>query len=492
MTYKDIIISKNGEKIPLFQNGNPMNSKYNPVREVETFISTLSASDYFIVYGLGAGFHLKEALKKFPDSFFLIVEEEQRDFDFIFTNFEELNFLKTKENIQITTLKNFNHDFLNTFLPHKYNTIGFIEQRSWIQNNATVYNSISNSLKESFNSIILDYNTQAHFGKIWQRNIFSNLKYLSNKPTMPKKSKAIIIAAGPSLDSKIQEIKKLQNDYCLISTDTAFQVMQKHSIFCDYICSIDGQFYSTKHFKKLNKNSVYILDMQANPSITRKLQKNDSQIIFTGSNHPLIQLYNTLSRNKIPVLSSGNGTVTIHALDFALHAGFSEIKVFGADFAYTKNKTYAKGTYLDSIFGTENKKINSFENQFASQFYRTELIKSDIDYTTKVLESYKNSFLDFLNQNKIDWTYKDYVYTLKNQNQINIFENNLNSDFTAFSSYIKQQIEKLKDNFDPNNPLVITQLPFIAYLKNRNKHENKEISFESYCKLALENIVRYI
>ena len=55
MIYYDVIISKSGLKIPLFSDGKPMHSKYDPEKEAETLISGINRSDYFLVLGLGGG-----------------------------------------------------------------------------------------------------------------------------------------------------------------------------------------------------------------------------------------------------------------------------------------------------------------------------------------------------------------------------------------------------------------------------------------------------
>ena len=51
--YKEIITAKSNEKIPLFENGKSMHSKYSPVREAESFGSEIkSGGNYTIILGL--------------------------------------------------------------------------------------------------------------------------------------------------------------------------------------------------------------------------------------------------------------------------------------------------------------------------------------------------------------------------------------------------------------------------------------------------------
>ena len=49
-------------------------------------------------------------------------------------------------------------------------------QDSWIQENKENIPQIKNDLSLALKKISADFSVQSHFGKIWQHNIFSNLK----------------------------------------------------------------------------------------------------------------------------------------------------------------------------------------------------------------------------------------------------------------------------------------------------------------------------
>ena len=62
--YKEIITAKSNEKIPLFENGKSMHSKYSPVREAESFGSEIkSGGNYTIILGLGGAYHVESFYK---------------------------------------------------------------------------------------------------------------------------------------------------------------------------------------------------------------------------------------------------------------------------------------------------------------------------------------------------------------------------------------------------------------------------------------------
>ena len=48
MLYSNTIPAKNNQIIPVFYDGRPMHSKYDPLREAENFVQTIKKSDFFI------------------------------------------------------------------------------------------------------------------------------------------------------------------------------------------------------------------------------------------------------------------------------------------------------------------------------------------------------------------------------------------------------------------------------------------------------------
>lgn len=63
MIYSGIITSKNGSEIPLFTDGLPMHSKYNPEREAVQFAEGITAG-FALVIGIGGAYHIAALLKK--------------------------------------------------------------------------------------------------------------------------------------------------------------------------------------------------------------------------------------------------------------------------------------------------------------------------------------------------------------------------------------------------------------------------------------------
>lgn len=74
MLYSNTIPAKNNQIIPVFYDGRPMHSKYDPLREAENFVQTIKKSDFFVVAGIGAGYHIKKFLKNSQNLLFLLLK----------------------------------------------------------------------------------------------------------------------------------------------------------------------------------------------------------------------------------------------------------------------------------------------------------------------------------------------------------------------------------------------------------------------------------
>lgn len=485
--YIDIELSKTGLKIPKFKSGKLIHSKYDPEKEAINLVNNIDENSFYLVTGIGAGFFIKKLSEKYPNSKIVAIENSQDDIDFLEKHFQIISELKMN-NVIITTTENLYNSLLQNYIPSIYPSFKLIEYRSWILENQDIFEKIQNITSEALKNIAQDFSTQAHFGKIWQRNIINNLKQISSDTEIifPKEKIAVVVAAGPSLDKKIAWIKENREKIFIFATDTAYKTLQKEQIFSDAVISIDGQNISYHHFlRKINDKTIFIFDLCGNSSCIRKIKKNGNNIIFTTTGHPLITFAEQTQNTDYNFIfaNAGTGTVTISALDFANKVGFNEIIVIGADFSFPNKKPYAKGTYLEDIYMSYNNRTTTIEKNYISLMYRTEIIK-DLKYpTTKILKSYKQAFQKWLEDNNYTFTQKDEMYYCKKETNKNskLFKQQ-KFDFEKFCSEInKQNIDKLK----------IGLLPYISFLRLKDSKKNIKSNFEELLNLAVKDIVRY-
>ncbi|MCR5252464.1 MAG: DUF115 domain-containing protein [Treponema sp.] len=485
--YNEIILSKSCSQIPVLQNGRTIESKYNPEREAEQIIQTFEQNTlFFILIGIGSGILLKKTAENFPKAKIIGVEKTQEDLEFL-SKITTVSELSANKNIILSSINNLENCIIQNYVPALHGNIKIFENKAWLNENKDIKNELQTQIQTALKKVSADFSVQAHFGKIWQKNILTNLKLLSllnnkNQASQPDVNKtAAIIAAGPTLDDYIKE---LQNEnYFIIATDTAYSILQKYNITADAAVSLDGQCVSYNHFleckTELSYKTNFYFDLSSNPSAVKKRTEAGNKVNYFVSGHPLSEYANVFSKNQFLKLYSGSGTVTITALDLALKMGFSKIKVFGADFSYPKHKPYAKGSYLDSLYQLAENRLNSTEKQFSKLMFRTELKPVKNAVTTTVLESYKESFEDYLKAQGCSFSKHNNVYEISVKKAAKQTPQIAASSFN-FSSFI--------DSLKNEKKSEIYLLPYIAWLRKNSKFSDNK--YEEFVKLARESLLK--
>ena len=506
--YKSFEEAKNGTKIPVFLSGRTMESRYNPQRDAENLFNTINSdSKFFVITGIGSGVFIELLNQKIPDAKIIAFEQTQEDINFLLQS-DIVKKLNSNSLITLTDLSNLESVLTQNYLPAKYGNLQIIEQRGWINENQDKIVEINNLLKKTLGVISADYSVQAHFGKIWNSNILNNCKLaeqyslysFSDDNTAIINKTAVIIAAGPSLDRTLNILSDIKDreKYFIISTDTAGQTLLKKNIVPEVIVSIDGQSVSYNHFLH-NKNNqpsgpsagpsapVYAFDLCANASAARHILEAGNKVMYFCSGHPLSSAINESNKNSLPFLFSGAGTVTITCVDLAVQSGFKNILILGADFSYHKGKSYASGTYLDTLYNQSSTKLKETEQTYSKLMFRTELqeVSKEIK-TTHILDAYRMSLEKYLLSKNISFTKENDIYKLECKAPVTDLTKGLFTPaITNFS--LKTFINKLK-TLEPQD-IEIILLPYIAWLRNNENYKNK--TYEEFVKLALDSIVSY-
>lgn len=478
-SYSQIIEAKDGNLIPLCRSSATgaeisLHSKYNPLREADGFAAQTDPDClFFVVIGLAGGYHIEKLLERCPRAKILAVESTKSDIDFL-SGIPCVKKLLSDRRVIVSDIDSFESSILASYKPALHGNLTILSLRQWessfSENAAICREKITATIK----LLAADFSVQSHFGKIWQKNILTNLS-LSEKALDFQEIKnhidttgkiAAIIAAGPSLDESIKKLAEHREKYYIIATDTAFSALTKQGIESDAVVSIDGQQVSHEHYiENLPENTLFVFDLCASPSSARKVLTSSRKIVFSESGHPLAQYASlfTGKRNFVH-LEAGSGTVTIAAASLAKKLRFKEIEFFGADFSYISGKPYSRGTYLESKFHSQSNRFSSAEKFYTAIMYRAPTKKiSDEKITTEILEAYKNSLEDFMEQ--------------KNDEKEELLETEKFSLKEFKSRYCKdlKAAFRSETDFDENSNAVMTLLPlcaklgkgsaFLAYLK---------------------------
>ena len=153
----------------------------------------------------------------------------------------------------------------------------------------------------------------------------------------------------------------------------------------------------------------------------------------------------------------------------------------GADFGYINGKSYAKGTYLDTLYQKSANKIEPSELIFDKLLFRTNLIKNESKVTTKLLLNYQQSLENYVKSYGLEFKNENYSYKITNNSKKSLTINDFFTDF-KYDDFICKLKSLNKEQ------LLVALLPYIAFLRGKNS----KLSWEEYLNKAYKNLLRLI
>lgn len=475
MIYSSVIQSKNGDAIPLFADGKPMHSKYNPSAE-RLPVDAAVQEGFFLIGGIGGGYHIANLVRQLKNYCIIAFEADRESLDFCMA-LKSVRELSRNPSIVFCQADDVQELLGQKYIASLYGDFTCLFQRAWQQENEKLCRTMEEGLQETLKAVSADFSVQSHFGKIWMHNILLNLRDfaparepLLNPGELAKC--AAIIAAGPTLDDSARVLRERQEDFFIIATDTTCGPLYRRGIVPDAIVCVDAQQVSSEHFFPLpaaregSRTPLVFLDLCSSPSCARLLRHRGIQPVFFHSGHPLSQ--RAAEACGLMQVETGSGTVTVAAADIARQLGFTRLRFFGADFSYSAGKPYVKGSYLDARFHSWSCALQTAEQQFAGLMYRTPLrhVRNGV-YTSEVLEGYRKSLEAWQAKYGYEEKQDELSCKLSRKNAEKRRGNvNLPFNFKAFMEKSVRDIGQIADSSALYNAKAFyALLPYTAYLR---------------------------
>ncbi|QHQ60677.1 DUF115 domain-containing protein [Anaerocolumna sedimenticola] len=333
-----------------------LNSLYSPVMEAKRWSNQFDFKNLNIVvsmFGLGNGYFARELMLKLKKEDFLLIYEPSTDL-----------FVKAMEHFDLSDIIGNENTIL---LLDEINGIEFKNVLkmcvNWMNLNSQVicnhphydtifkesYNLFNKAIKDNSNGILVNENTNAATSKLITKNTMNNFKFLKgcNIVTdllgkIPVDIPAIIVAAGPSLDKNINELKMAKGKAVIFAVDTAVKYLLKNQIIPDFIVTLDPK-KSLHHLSDPRCNNIpLICRIEAR---TENLQRNNKRIIFFNMEGYTAKLLQMVGKDT-GWFQSG-GSVTTGAFSICKTLGFQTIILVGCDLAYSGKSTHAGGMTVD-------------------------------------------------------------------------------------------------------------------------------------------------
>ena len=149
----------------------------------------------------------------------------------------------------------------------------------------------------------------------------------------------IVVAAGPSVNEKINYLKQKKGEYCIIAVTTILRKLVSNGIIPDVAVIIDPTDGTYKHIDNILNETEYIplvFESQSYWKVTRDYKGKKIRILGSDSE----QVKKEASETGDAIWETGP-TVTCFAIEIAVRLGARKIELVGCDLAYPEGKSYA-------------------------------------------------------------------------------------------------------------------------------------------------------
>lgn len=221
--------------------------------------------------------------------------------------------------------------------------------------------AVQNEVQLVVNAITGTQYVMARHGAYYYKNTLTGVRNLLYSKSLfalherlPKDVPVFIVAAGPSLDKNIEELKKIGEKGIVLAVDTALPALFKYGIIPHLFASVDGK-KNKYHFK--NERVVDIPLLCEPTSVAELLEGHRGPEFVLNNYNKHIFAFFQENHMEWPVLESG-GSVAHTVFELAIAFGYRHIILVGQDLAYTNDRTHSS----DTIKGARRVKDEVQEN----------------------------------------------------------------------------------------------------------------------------------
>lgn len=247
-------------------------------------------------------------------------------------------------------------------------------------------------LHKKVESMMILYNTGKKLSANLARNVLSNMEYICEgyntkklSEVIPYSGAAILVAAGPSLNKNIHELKKAKNKAFILAVDTAVKPLMKAGIVPDAFVTIDA------------KKPLHLIDIEGAENIPvisptcavhsiLEHQKSKKIFYFDGYVIPY-HIYQMNQKNFADV--SIGGSVACCGFSLLYKMGFNTIILVGQDLAYTGNRSHADGTFQEKMPEEDTKHMLMVKGNYEEKLPTRSDFKVYLDWFNMYVEGVK-------------------------------------------------------------------------------------------------------
>lgn len=348
-----------------------LNSAFRPMEEAKKWVQQFTfnnMNNHVTMYGFGNGYFIQELLNNILEKDCLLIYEPCTEL-----------FLNTLHNYDLESILKDSRviigiEGINEFDFHK--ALHDIYGMENLANNKIIvcpgydklflekFELFKKEIKESAVSARIEYNTLVKFAKSNLKNMFTNIPKLRKsisvtqlKEIWNKDVPAIVVAAGPSLEESLEELRWAKGKAIIVAVDRIVQYLLDHEIKPDIVVTIDPQ-KDVKNFTSGDEVDIPMFCMMlSQPTI---MDKQIGRKIICSSGFYMYKYY-LEALNDFPNVIP-NGSVATFAVQVLGDLGTKRICLVGQDLAYRGEQTHVGGV-VSNPNGVVEKEIDGINGE---------------------------------------------------------------------------------------------------------------------------------
>ena len=395
-----VAVEKNGRFYPLNSLYNPQNASKQWAKQF--YRPEINENSVIIVFGIADGRSVLELSRKRKECTIIIYEPCQEIF-WKAMECDEVAELAENDNICIT-VKGVNEEYffhaLQTVL--NYSNYQLVVQSvlpNYLQLFKTEYKEMLEIYKSVIELIVFTRNTMILRGIEIQHNTYALTKDMIEQRSdvqlmdiIDKKKMnglpAILVAAGPSLDKNVTQLKDIKNKAFIMVVDTALNTVLENGIVPDMTMSIDSRKPLVLFKNDKFKDIPIALSMNSNKDVVKlNASKHFYEIDEEGYLKKLLE-----ANEKESVQLPTGGSVATSALALLHEMGFKTIILVGQDLAYPGGVEHTAAAYGKGNDNVDTKKKDYIEVE--DNYGNTVLTEANMNIYRKWIENYIGAYSD--------------------------------------------------------------------------------------------------
>lgn len=289
-------------------------------------------------------------------------------------------------------------------------------------------------------------------------NIRGHSALLNNAPFGHPETPIFIVGAGPSLDTRIEDIRQYQDKAIVISCGTALKSLHHYGITPDFHLELESHQLVVEALKAIDdpqwmKGITIISPSHIHPEVIQ--QFGDSLIYFKRES----ALWGMFGKDNA-VIPFGTPTCTNAAVAFCYYYGFRNVYLFGCDYGFkdlqvhhSQGSIYYQGSFKE-IYNKSKPKYHRLKDINGDQIYSTDIYFTSLRTVEKVAYAYTQQQLQIKNCSEgVDLKYtqvtsadqfKEEMAKIDGSHKLSVIENMQHSANTLTEKQITNGIKELK------------------------------------------------